>query len=74
MTDSQEHYGGEPPKFRRDVQPIELIVSAGLGFMAGNVIKYVARYERKGGVDDLKKARQYLDWLIRDLEADANGL
>jgi hypothetical protein len=34
------------------------------GFMQGNVIKYVARYVEKGGVEDLRKARHYLDKLI----------
>ena len=37
------------------------------GFCAGNVIKYVWRYKRKAGVQDLEKAKQYLDWLIDDL-------
>ena len=35
-----------------------------LGFAAGNVVKYVIRYEEKGGVVDLEKARWYLDRLI----------
>ena len=34
------------------------------GFLRGNVIKYIARYPVKGGVDDLRKARYYLDKLI----------
>lgn len=34
------------------------------GFMTGNVIKYVMRYPRKGGIEDLKKAREYIDRLI----------
>lgn len=34
------------------------------GFMQGNVVKYVARYVEKGGVEDLRKARHYLDKLI----------
>lgn len=34
------------------------------GFLRGNVIKYVARCMDKGGVEDLKKARHYLDKLI----------
>lgn len=38
-------------------------------FHAGNVVKYVARYEHKNGVEDLKKARWYLDRLIQKLES-----
>lgn len=34
------------------------------GFLRGNVIKYVARYDDKGGKIDLEKARHYLDKLI----------
>lgn len=35
-----------------------------VGFLRGNVIKYVARCDKKGGVEDLKKARHYLTKLI----------
>ena len=35
------------------------------GFMVGNVIKYVIRYHSKNGVEDLRKARTYLDRLIQ---------
>ncbi len=31
------------------------------GFMLGNVIKYVARFQDKGGKHDLEKAKHYLD-------------
>lgn len=52
-----DHYKG-------DIQPWDAVSAWGLGFLAGNVVKYVARYKRKGGVEDLKKARHYLDKLI----------
>lgn len=39
------------------------------GYCKGNVMKYIFRYEEKGGVEDLGKARVYLDWLI-ETEAD----
>ena len=39
------------------------------GFLRGNVIKYIARYRDKAGVEDLKKARHYLDKLIETEEA-----
>lgn len=35
-----------------------------VGFLRGNAIKYLARCDDKGGVDDLKKARHYIDKLI----------
>jgi hypothetical protein len=34
------------------------------GYCLGNVIKYISRYRKKNGVEDLLKARVYLDWLI----------
>jgi hypothetical protein len=34
------------------------------GFLWGNVIKYVARWQDKGGLEDLRKARHYMDKLI----------
>ena len=34
------------------------------GYLKGNVLKYLSREHEKGGLDDLKKARVYLDWLI----------
>ena len=56
----------------RDVkkQPIELM-RLGLtdeefeGYCIGNVMKYILRYKQKGGVSDLYKAREYIDFLIR---------
>lgn len=38
------------------------------GFLRGNCIKYLARCDDKGGVEDLKKARHYLDKLIEVLD------
>ena len=46
------------------IQPIEFILANELGFCEGNVIKYLCRYKSKNGLEDLKKARQYLDFLI----------
>lgn len=50
------------------IQPIDYIFANKLGFCEGNVIKYVTRYQKKNGVQDLKKARHYLDMLIEELE------
>lgn len=37
------------------------------GFLAGCLIKYVTRYRYKGGVEDLRKAQWYLDFLIDEV-------
>ena len=38
------------------------------GFCKGNVLKYVLRAEYKNGVEDYKKAMQYLKWIIEEAE------
>ena len=56
----QDHYvtdGG-------GIEPIDLIVSRDMNFLEGNVVKYVCRWRKKGGIQDLEKAQIYLDWLI----------
>lgn len=34
------------------------------GFIVGNIIKYVVRYQDKNGVQDLQKAKEYIKRLI----------
>ncbi|MFQ5330071.1 MAG: DUF3310 domain-containing protein [Thermodesulfobacteriota bacterium] len=52
---------------RLDPEPIDVIEGWGLGFHEANILKYVARYKEKGGIEDLKKAKWYLDRLICSL-------
>jgi hypothetical protein len=44
--------------------------SAFHGFLKGNILKYMWRYEHKNGVEDLHKAQWYLTLLIEDIEAN----
>lgn len=37
-------------------------------FCIGNILKYVIRYKKKNGLEDLKKARVYMNWAIETLE------
>lgn len=53
------------------IEPITYIMANGLDFCEGNVVKYVSRWRAKGGVGDLKKARQYLDFIIKQQEEGA---
>ena len=46
------------------IQPIEFILENNLGFVEGNVIKYIVRWHRKGGIEDLRKAIHYIELLI----------
>lgn len=57
------------PSHYKGIQPIDVMRNNFTrdefrGFLKGNVLKYVMRYQDKGGLDDLKKAEQYLKWLI----------
>lgn len=49
------------------IQPIDLIVSAKLPFLEGEVVAVMCRWKKKGGIKDLKKALGYVQLLI-DLE------
>lgn len=46
------------------IQPIEYIHKNGIGFVEGAVIKYVSRWRKKNGLEDLRKARHMIDLLI----------
>jgi hypothetical protein len=46
------------------IQTWDYIIANRIGYMEGNVIKYVSRWQSKGGIEDLLKARHYLDKLI----------
>lgn len=59
-----DHYKRQP------IQPWDYIAANNLGFFEGNVVKYVTRWRDKAGVEDLRKARHYLDKLI-ELEQGA---
>jgi hypothetical protein len=62
MSANDKQIGGI--HYLRAIQPWDFIAANGIGFFEGNVIKYVTRWRDKAGVDDLKKARHYLDKLI----------
>ena len=55
--------GGDHYK-KNAIQPWDYIVSNDLGYLEGNVVKYVSRWKDKGGRQDLEKAKHYLDKLL----------
>ena len=56
------------------MQTWDAILGMGLGYLEGNIVKYVARYKLKGKpLEDLLKARAYLDKLIDQLEEGKRG-
>lgn len=46
------------------IQPVEFIIANGIGFLAGNVIKYAARYKAKGGAEDVRKIIHYCKLIL----------
>jgi UDP-3-O-acyl-N-acetylglucosamine deacetylase len=73
MSHLREQVGGGHYKDMA-IQPVEYIYANEIPFVEGCIIKYVSRHRKKGGVEDLKKARHFLDILI-ELESkhDAGG-
>ena len=65
----QEHYTNN------GIEPIEIMRKnfshdEFVGFCKGNVLKYLLRYKDKNGLEDLEKAKIYLNWLIDELVAE----
>ena len=68
MADSVNH----PPHYQcGGIETIDVIrakLGDGFGYYCeGNAIKYLTRWRLKGGAEDLRKARVYLDWLIESV-------
>ena len=63
----------KPPHYQGEIECIDAIKSSMTkeqytGYLKGNIIKYLWRFERKNGIEDLKKANVYLNWLQREYE------
>ena len=46
------------------IQPVEYIHANAMGYLEGNVVKYVSRWRKKNGLADLEKAKHYIELLI----------
>jgi len=55
--------GGSHYKFMK-IQPIEYTVANNLGFIEGNIIKYISRHQKKNGAEDIKKIIHYCKLLL----------
>ena len=72
MSANEEQVGGTHYR-EMAFQPWDVVLSWGLGYLDGNVVKYIARWRKKGGIEDLKKARHFLDKLIEQEEIPQKG-
>lgn len=68
----------EPPHYKNlaidtlELMSVNFSDEAYMGFLEGNVLKYVMRYKMKNGVQDLRKAQYYLELLINRQEMREN--
>ena len=53
-----------PSHYNKGIEMWDYAHSHDLNFFEGNIVKYVTRWKDKNGVEDLHKAKQYLDKLI----------
>ena len=53
-----------PKHYTKGIETWDFIASKDMNFLEGNIVKYVSRWRQKNGIEDLKKAKQYLDKLI----------
>ena len=63
MSAFDKQVGGNHYK-EMSMQPFEFIERNGLGYGVGNIIKYLCRFNKKGGIDDLEKAKHYIELMI----------
>ena len=63
MSANDEQVGGRH-YIEKTIQPWDYIIANKMGYLEGNIIKYVSRYKDKNGLEDLIKAAHYLDKLI----------
>lgn len=59
-----EHYA------RFKIEPVRFCIENNLNGFQFNIIKYILRHDAKNGLEDLKKARRYLDMFIKWVEGD----
>ena len=64
---SHRQIGGD--HYFNAIQPWDIIRAWDLNYWEGNIVKYVLRHKGKGKVEDLEKAKHYLEYLIENYDA-----
>ena len=59
---------GDHYKQFTNYEPWDVITAWGLGYLDGTAVKYLARWQHKGGIEDLKKAAHFIQKKIEVLE------
>ena len=55
--------------YMQEIQPIEYIYKNKIGYIEGNVIKYITRHRNKNGAEDIRKVIHYCEMLL-EMEYD----
>lgn len=71
MVNHPSHYSGgiEVIDYIRD----KLTPEGFTEYCCGNVLKYISRWRKKDGIQDLKKAQVYLGWMIESAEKEGKA-
>jgi hypothetical protein len=56
------------------MQPVQFSNIAALGFCEGNVVKYLCRWRKKNGLEDIDKVRHYLELLLEAIDKNQHNL
>ncbi len=70
MSANETQVGGSHYK-QFEHETWDVIADWELGYFDGNAVKYLSRWRRKGGVEDLRKAAHYIQKLIEIAEKEA---
>lgn len=68
MSANDTQVGGN--HYKQKIQVWDFIHQNNIGYLEGNIIKYVMRYKEKNGLQDLHKAKHYLEKLIEETERE----
>ena len=71
MVNHPSHYGGKIEVI--DYIQDKLTPEGFTEYCCGNVLKYISRWRKKDGVQDLKKAQVYLGWMIESAEKEGKA-
>jgi len=63
MKENEKQVGGTHYK-KQAIQTWDFVYQNDIGYLEGNAIKYIARWRDKGGIQDLQKAKHYIDKII----------
>ena len=73
MSKEKKDIINHPEHYTKGIETIDYIRSWNMDYVRGNIIKYVTRFPYKGtALQDLKKAKWYLEYLIKEVEKDVD--